>query len=203
MLSKKFADVCQTPSDIYQHLPTLRRYATECTHITECGVRDVVSSYAFADGLKEKPNATLVQVDPYLSPAISVFRNECSEEGLQTIFHQQSDLECPLAETDLLFIDTWHIYGHLKRELARWHPYVRKYIVLHDTTVDEWHGESVRMGWDAVKQSRESGIPVDEIRKGLWPAVVEFLKEHPEWVLFERYTNNNGLTALTRCRSSE
>jgi len=34
---------------------------------------------------------------------------------------------------------------------------------------------------------------------GLWPAVEEFLAEHPsEWALQHRYTNNNGLTVLKR-----
>jgi cephalosporin hydroxylase len=109
-----------------------------------------------------------------------------------------SDLDCPIEETDLLFIDTWHIYGHLKRELSRWHPYVRKYIIMHDTLIDAVHGETIRCGWDAVQQSKESGIPVDEIRKGLKPAIHEFLTEHPEWIVDLEYVNNNGLTILRR-----
>jgi hypothetical protein len=69
---------------------------------------------------------------------------------------------------------------------------------MHDTTVDELYGETLRVGWDANKQSKETGIPVDEITKGLWPAIEEFLEEHPEWNLEKRYTNNNGLTILSR-----
>jgi len=34
--------------------------------------------------------------------------------------------------------------------------------------------------------------------KGLWPAVEEFINEHPEWKIKERFTNNNGLTILER-----
>lgn len=198
MIKTKFLAQCATPSDINEHLPTLRAYASQCTHVTECGVRTVVSSYAFAAALLSKPDARLVQVDLHRHSNIDAFQRECAAEGLQTIFHAQSDLTCPLEETDLLFLDTWHVYGHLKRELARWHGVVKKYILLHDTTVDEWEGETVRCGWDAARQSRETGIPVDEIRKGLWPAVSEFLAEHPEWTLLERYVNNNGLTVLER-----
>ena len=69
---------------------------------------------------------------------------------------------------------------------------------MHDTTVDEIHGETVRLGWDAVKQSKESGFSVEEIRKGLWPAVLEFLHNNQEWYLKERFINNNGLTILAR-----
>jgi hypothetical protein len=48
------------------------------------------------------------------------------------------------------------------------------------------------------KQSADSGVPIPEIQKGLWPAIEEFLVEHPEWTLHERFTNNNGLTVLKR-----
>lgn len=200
MIRRTFIENCAAPSDINEHLPTLYTYASECAHVTECGVRTGVSSYAFGAALVSRPNTRLVQVDPNSHPNIVQFQAQAKAEGLQSVFHQQSDLVCPIEETDLLFIDTWHVYGQLKRELARWHPHVRKYIILHDTTVDEWAGETARVGWDANRQSRESGIPVNEILKGLWPAVAEFLGEHPEWTLRERFVNNNGLTILEQMR---
>ena len=144
-----------------------------------------------------------MQVDPDWHPNIDLFREACLQEGVHTIFHQQSDLECPIEDTDLLFIDTWHVYGHLKRELARWHPHVRKYILLHDTVVDAVYGESIRCNLNVDAQSRSTGIPVEEIRKGLMFAVNEFLQDHPEWVAHAHFPNNNGLTVLTRCRSIE
>lgn len=198
MLKNQYENECRTPSDINEHLPTLYHHALECNHITECGVRAVVSSYAFALGLIGKPIHKLIQVDPVYHDNIKRFQNQCKEEQVNTTFYNQSDLLCPIEETELLFIDTWHVYGQLKRELARWNPYVTKYIILHDTTVDEWNGETIRLNWDANRQSRETGIPVQEIRKGLWPAIDEFLKEHPEWELHQRFTNNNGLTILKR-----
>lgn len=198
MLQSNYHELCRTPSDINEHLPTLFKYAKECAHVTECGVRTAVSSYAFGAALVGIPGSKLIQVDPDSHPNILNFQSLAAKEGLLSVFQNQSDLTCPMEETDLLFLDTWHVYAQLKRELARWHPNVRKYILLHDTTVDEWYGETIRAGWDANKQSRESGFPVDEIRKGLWPAVVEFLATHPEWKLRERFTNNNGLTVLER-----
>ena len=203
MLKFNYEECCNTPSDINEHLPTLYRYALECKHITECGVRAVVSSYAFALGLIGKPKAKLIQVDLDNHPNIHAFQNRCKGENIDAVFYNQSDLTCPIEETELLFIDTWHVYGHLKRELARWNSYVTKYIILHDTTVDEWYGETIRVPMDAERQSLESGIPIDEIRKGIWPAIDEFLNEHPEWTLHERFTNNNGLTILKRRISSE
>ena len=187
-----------TPSDIHEHLPTLREYASRCNSVTECGVREIVSSYAFASGLKQNPKNSLTMIDLYTSAKMKTFLELCQREGVHASFIEGSDTSCERFSTDLLFIDTWHIYGHLKRELAYWHSFVGKYIILHDTTVDAWYGETIRGGGDPQKQSIESGYPVEEITRGLWPAVEEFLRDHPEWSIERRYENNNGLTILSR-----
>lgn len=189
---------CSTPSDINEHLPTLRYYASKCSTIVECGVRDVVSSYAFAVGLQESETPPALHlVDPYKSESLEAFMEKCSFSS----FVHESDLTCPLIETDFLFIDTWHVYAQLKRELERWNPVVRKYIGMHDTTVDGDHGETVRVGWNAQAQSLETGFPVSEITRGLRPAIKEFLAAHPEWDVDAIYTHNNGLTILKRVTS--
>jgi hypothetical protein len=198
VIDLKYQLQCLTPSDIYEHLPTLYKYGKECSHITECGVRSVVSSYAFANSLKGKTDNKLIQVDLSSNDNVRNFGHECQKENINRVFYEQSDLTCPIEDTELLFIDTWHIYGHLKRELERWNAHVSKYIILHDTTVDEWAGESLRVGWNVHQQSKDTGIPIEEICKGLWPAVEEFLASHSEWTLHERFTNNNGLTVLKR-----
>ena len=197
-IQQRYEQHKSTSSDINEHLPTLREYAEQCNHITECGVRGVTSSWAFAAGLLGKTPARLIQVDLDTNANVVNFGSLARANGIDVVFYHQSDLMCPIEQTELLFIDTWHIYGHLKRELARWHSSVTKWIIMHDTTVDEWLGESIRLGWNAQKQSVQYGYPVEEITKGLWPAIDEFLKEHPEWLLEKRFTNNNGLTVLKR-----
>ena len=100
---------------------------------------------------------------------------------------------------DLVFIDTLHVYGQLKRELTKFAPFTRRYLVLHDTTTDGEDGECLRLGTDTQALSRQTGIPEFELKVGLWPAVEEFLEAHQgEWALHERYKNNNGLTVLKR-----
>lgn len=187
-----------TPSDIHEHIEKMRELATDALHVTECGVRTVVSSWAWASALVGKPGARMVLVDPERHANIDTFLSVCAAEGLDASFLCMSDLECPMEETDLLFIDTWHVYGQLKRELARWHGSVRKYIVMHDTTVDAHEGESIRCSMDIDAQSASTGIATDEIRRGLQPAVDEFLAEHGEWTLAAKYENCNGLTILRR-----
>jgi hypothetical protein len=202
LLTSRYRRLCTIPSDIHEHLPILYDYASKCTSVVECGVYEVTSSYAFAAALIGRPDTSLQMIDPHLSMKIPGFLAQCGREDLAAAFHCVSDLAIQPIKTDLLFLDTWHVYAQLKRELAHWHTAVRKYILLHDTTVDEWYGESVRGNADAERQANETGFPVEEIRKGLWPAIVEFLRAHPEWVLEARYTNNNGLTILRRVSSS-
>jgi hypothetical protein len=193
-----YQNKCRSPSDINEHLPVLLEYTKKCSSVVECGVRSIVSSYAFALGLKGVSGNKLTMVDPESSRDMPKFLQLCKSESINAEFLNKSDLECPLIKTDLLFIDTWHVYGQLKRELARWHSSVDKYIIMHDTTVDEWDGETIRMRMNAQEQSKRFGIPVEEINKGLWPAVEEFLADHPEWKIEKRLVNNNGLTIMSR-----
>jgi hypothetical protein len=198
LLKKRYLDAVHTPSDINEHLPTLRSYAAKCSHVTEAGVRFVVSSWAFALGLADAVRPRLVQIDIDRHSNTIDFGRLARKCGVDVVFRQGSDLEVEMEPTDLFFIDTWHVYGQLKRELARWAPSVRKYIIMHDTTVDAELGESLRMRDDVAARMRESGFPLEEICKGLWPAVEEFLRENSEWQLETRYVHNNGLTILKR-----
>ncbi len=200
---KEFEIVLNKPSDIYQHLPLLWQYSTECYKILECGVRTPTSTWAFVQGLidNSNKNKTLVSVDLNTCPGENYINEVCQRGGVSFTFIKENDLKLDLKKLgkfDMTFIDTWHIYGHLKRELEYFCDNTNKYIILHDTTVDGIKGETIRNGWDAKKQSQESGYPVEEITKGLWPAVEEFLKKHTEWKLHARFNHCHGLTVLKR-----
>ena len=47
---EKLNHLTAVPSDISEHLPTLANYAKKVNHITELGVRSVVSTWALASG---------------------------------------------------------------------------------------------------------------------------------------------------------
>jgi len=196
---KKYSE----PSDINEHLPILLAYAKHCRHITECGVRNITSSYAFAAGLTGTPENTYILVDPYKSSQMDSFIALCQKEGVNARFLEESDLTCPREITDLLFIDTWHVYGQLKRELDYWKSYVTKYMILHDTTIDAIDGESIRESryYNIDEQVKSSGFPLEEITKGLQPAIEEFLAKNHQWFVDIRLVNNNGLTVLRRRES--
>jgi hypothetical protein len=200
IIEKEFYNLSITSSDINEHLPTLKKYASECESVFETGVRGCVSSWALAYGLLQNNyNKKKLLMNDITSCDIQKLLNATQGLPIQIDYIWKNNLDLLITDTfDLTFIDTWHVYGQLKRELAKFAPITNKYIIMHDTTVDEWLGENIRMGFNSAQHSLESGFPIDEINKGIWYAIEEFLDVNKEWVLHERYINNNGLTILRR-----
>lgn len=198
-LKNEYLYHCNTPSDINEHLPTLYKYTLECESVFETGVRNAVSSYAFAYGLTNSTKKRYFLND-INECEISRLKKMCLENGINIDYRWENNLLLNLEETfDLTFIDTWHCYPQLKRELNKFSKITNKYIIMHDTTIDEFTGEACRAWRDTtLEDSKQSGYPVDEIKMGLWPAIQEFLDISPDWVLHERFTNNNGLTILKK-----
>lgn len=189
--------------DIKEHLPTLYSYAKLSNSVFETGVRNCISTWAFLYGLLDsnKDNENSEKKKLFINDInkcdIDELLNASIGLDIDIKYEWKNNLYLDLNENyDLTFIDTWHVYGQLKRELDKFSKHTNKYIIMHDTTVDAIYGETIRCKWNAQKQSIQSGFPVEEIKKGLWPAVEEFLANNPEWILLERYTNNNGLTIL-------
>jgi hypothetical protein len=199
MIQANYKRVCSTWSDINEHLPSLRAYAAECSSVAEMGVRSVVSTWAFLQGLRDKgAPASLLCVDIEDVPEISDIARMVAHYDISMSFVRGDSAKTRIGTVDLLFIDTWHVYAHLKRELALHCDSVKTYIIMHDTTLNGEVGESVLSGWNIADQAVKYGYPEVEIRMGLGPAVREFLEMHPEWSVKEVFTNNNGLTVLQR-----
>lgn len=161
-------------NDMYGHMEVLRQLASRCSHVTEFGVRSVVSTWAFLHGCKGK----IVSYDVAYPPEVKRAEQLCREEGVDWTFIKANVNDIEIEPTDLLFIDTVHKYGHLSGELQRHADKARKYIVLHDTTTFGDEGE-------------------DKQAPGLWRAIQEFVADGA-WRVEQRYTHNNGLTVLRK-----
>ena len=197
-LKEYYLNRCEVKSDINEHLHTLFEYSKECERIFETGVRGVVSTYAFALGLQQNNS---IKKELILNDLTECDLSELLglTQGIKIESIWKNNLEVSIEPVDLTFIDTWHVYGQLKRELHKFSKVTKKWIILHDTTIDSIYGESIRLGHDIITESNNSGIPIDEICRGLQPAIDEFLKDNFQWILHERFENNNGLTILARC----
>lgn len=188
IIKKNYTRQCITKSDINEHLPTLRELASECNHITEMGVRAVVSTWALLFG---RPR-TLRCFDIHKCDAIESAIVEAKNNGIDMTFTEADVLKVEIEETDMLFIDTLHQYTQLKRELALHANKVKKYLVFHDVETYGKKGEPADWQTPAIM---ENYIQND---KGIMFAINEFLEEHTEWEVYEHYKNNNGLLVLKK-----
>ena len=201
ILETKYNMLSNKPSDINEHLPTLYKYARDCESILELGVRGCVSSWAFLKGLQDNgKNSKYLFLNDIEQCPIDELLNVSADSKINVEYDWINDLKLNVNNKtfDLTFIDTWHIYGQLKRELAKFSVITNKYIIMHDTTIDAEKGETIRLGLNSKKQSAESGYPVEEIECGLQKAINEFLFVNREWQVKEVFENNNGLTVLER-----
>lgn len=178
-LESLYTEVRDTPSDISEHVPTLRRLASECGHVTEFGVRSGNSTRAIMAGWPGR----LVSYDITENEYVQGLFKQFQDEGYSYDYIIADVLTVDIDSTDMLFIDTWHAYDQLSEELSRNAPKVSRYIVMHDT---------VTFGLEGEKCYHK------EPTNGLLAAIGEFLVNNRDWRVAEHYTNNNGLTVLHR-----
>ena len=149
----------------------LRDLAKECKSVTEMGVRYIVSTWAFVEGLNGgKLTSIDIKHPSFYGADITLIEKACEEKGIDFKFIEASTLDITIEKTDLLFIDTLHTYDQLKAELKLHADKANKYIVLHDT----------------------------ESCPEMWPAVEELIATK-KWKIKNRYTHNNGVTVLEKC----
>ena len=175
-LETAYSEARGNPSDIWQHVETLRNLASTCASVAELVERPIESTAAFL-----KSGAVLVSVSANHTPkTMGLISSVATATGMGHVFIHAHSLreDVNLPEVDLLFIDTFKTKDRLASELAKHAGKAKKYIALHDTVT-----------WGHVG---EDG------RDGVWPAVSEFLRMRPEWRVIMHHVHNNGLTVLGR-----
>lgn len=197
-LSYEYLAHCKRQSDINEHIPTLQQLATECASVVEIGVRSVVATWGILKGLSDNNLSTksYLGID-LVYPNAKTFKhakNIALANNIKFNFIAKNDMLLNLEPVDMLFIDSLHTYCHLTYELEKFSPSVNKYIALHDTSAP-WGDTD-----DSTYHGNYTEYPkhINRIKRGLWPAVEDFLASHPEWVLYKRYFNNHGFTILKR-----
>jgi hypothetical protein len=190
-------------SDIDEHLPVLMHMSRNCESVIELGVRDAVSTWAFIEGLRKNtksPNKkTLISIDIEDVRDISFVKKQAKKAGINFKFVKGDTTKIEIPETDIIFIDTWHIYAQLKRELDLHAEKAKKFIIMHDTESFRHKSEAVVYQKDSLQElSEKTGFSIEDLSKGLQPAIAEFLEEHPEWIVGGHFRNCNGLTILER-----
>ena len=175
-INYKYNKLCNTPSDINEHLPTLKKYAENCDIVIEFGVRWIVSTWAFLAARPKQlisydfqdPNTWGANINEALSASV-----ECN---LNFSFILDDTRKIEIKNCDLLFIDTLHEYDQVSAELKLHSSKVNKYIIFHDTV--------------SFRETGENG------GRGIYYAIQEFLDKNKEWHIVEEFKNNNGLLVI-------
>lgn len=179
-ITHKYEKLCGLSSDINEHMPTLKKYSSECETVVEFGVRGIVSTWALLAG-KPKKVVSYDIVHPAIYGAnLSEVVDAANESSIEFEFINGNTLDVSIPECDMLFIDTLHEAGQTIRELRAHANKVKKYIVFHDTVTFGITGEL-------------GGL-------GICHAIDRFLGENTDWQTKEIFTNNNGLTILERVK---
>ena len=167
-------------SDIVLHLPVLEYYASKCDHVTEFGVRDGQSTLALIAGCKGDVRSYDIAWSPIVEtlytmslPCLWKFR----QIDTGSSYHASV-----VGETDFLFVDTAHVYDHVRRELALHGRKARKFIGFHDTYTCELNDIS----------------GPDPKAEGIGRAIREFLDEHGDYREVFKTNVCNGLLVVER-----
>lgn len=180
-LEELYKKSCNTKSDINEHCPVLYELAKQCDHVTEFGTRWGVSTSAL---LYAQPKKLICYDIGARGKAVSLLKDLAGDTDFE--FHKANTLEVTIDPTDFLFIDTWHAYVQLKKELEMHADKANKFMAFHDTVKFGRRG-------DTCRGTRDPG-------GGLMDALDEFLDGNEEWKIVKHYKNNNGLMVLRRAK---
>jgi len=164
------------------HFTILKKYSNLCESVTEFGVYDWNTTWAFISSDIKKLRCYDGKVNR------GKFHREnggykdvvrcCEEEEIDFEFVHADTRKCEIESTDMLFLDTWHTYDQVKSEL-RFANKVKKYIIFHDTVLYGKVGSGGNLG--------------------ILPAIYDFLIDnYKEWQVLEDDKHSNGIMVIGR-----
>lgn len=104
-----------------------------------------------------------------INPHVDIINNFIKKENINFIMKEVDSLKNIIdTEVDFLLIDGYHSPKHVEKELKKYAPWTKKYIMLHDTTL----------------------VPK------LQNTVNNFLLENTNWVLESQHTKNVGYMVI-------
>lgn len=195
----KFEHFSQHRHETQEHFPTFYHFGSKCSRIVEFGVFLAFSSWAWVAckpsflrcvDVERRPGGEWEAIEE-TAPKLGIdFAFEIADSGhgalkriveerYVSISHElliKEPYQLP-TDTELLYIDSYHSYTHLKAELTIHGAKVKKYILFHDTlSFGEHHG------FDGDK--------------GLNYAIDEFLESNPNWKKILKVNYGHGCTVL-------
>ena len=179
---KTYTTAYNTPSDINKHLPKLRFFSEQCSHVTEIGLGATGNSVmAFIAGCKNVVSYDIEWHQQAINDA-TAYAKSLEHEWK---FIQANSRKVEIEQTDFLFIDGEHSFQAVQDELFKHHTKVNKYIGFHDVVSYASRNEN----------PNETGPNFVE---GIIPAIFSFLQLYPEWKVAHYAYYNHGCLILEK-----
>jgi lactate dehydrogenase-like 2-hydroxyacid dehydrogenase len=157
--------------DVAEHMERLKTYATQCSHITELGIGNVGSTFAFLAGLP----ANVVSYDASPMEIKEIDRVELADLALANnvtfTFVEEDPLDVTIANTDLLFIHDATEASRLAQELSLHGNKASKFIIVPLLSVDN---------------------------EAFLTAINNFVGANPSWTITENLQQWCGLVVLSK-----
>lgn len=157
--------------DVTDHMDKLKTYASQCSYVTELGIGNVGSTFAFAMGLP----ANLVSYDSIPMEMKEIDRTEltqlCLANGVNFTFNEIDPLDATINNTDLLFIHDAVDASRLSQELSQHGNKASKFIIVPLFAVDN---------------------------DSFLGAVNDFINANPSWTITENIQEWCGLIVLSK-----
>lgn len=165
VMELRYLRLCNTPSNINEHLPLLRQLAMGSYHVVEFGTAGGRSLTAILLGEPVLLETYDIVKNPAIDDLLALNTKrlgECYEGQHRAII--ASTLEIEPVSCDLLFIDDEHTYDQVSKELARHAKGVRKTICFHDTVsypevnvaIDDFLKTEEGLNWTGVFHALEN-----------------------------------------------
>ena len=185
MIPRWHEDNSRRPSDVNEHLNTDYKYASQCESVIEYSAQPFSGTLtSLAAGLLN--NGSTVKKLYYVNPGqfnVAELAQACCTEGVTLkLYQQKTHLHKLEAPVDMACIRGWHCYKQVLLELENLVD-TKKYILLHDSKIDEFVSESVRCGANCKALAVQNDWKLTDVQRGIWPAIEKFVEDHKEWVI--------------------
>jgi hypothetical protein len=169
-IDQAYEFVEKIPRDFNEHMPTLRKYASQCHHVTEFSIRRESAVALVASTAEKIVSYNAEKSDSILTALKAYAQHRFMNEG-------DPSRVGGIMPTDLLFLNDKHTAERVFWELETFAPTVSHYIILHNTMI--------------FGEVGEDGQP------GILHATRQFMRKNPQWSVIHHDIKQYGLTILS------
>ncbi|MFA5586429.1 MAG: DUF2827 family protein [Saccharofermentanales bacterium] len=188
LIKEKYEYYINQVSDIYEHLPSLKRYGSKCNTIVEIvNSHNTETTYSFLSSNPKK--MTSVYYNSNFSD-IDVIKKWTDKNNINYKHYDINKFD--MCNTDLLFISNNHTYNDTLNNLNKYKNYVSKYIIIDQTEIYKNVDEII---FDNNQNEQNN---TNTKKQGVYNAILDFTKKNKTWIIKESFKNNNGLIILKK-----